>query len=168
MPTYITFWADCHSEKEVHARNYMQMTTYFVRRVQLFPILDQVEQDEGTVMDPMYATVANFLLLMIDQDEQEVDDLDIVTKPIKAQTKEWIDGQVAQLKKQGVVLTYEGLKSEPSATKDVTATTSIGRTSKSPLITRSKKRKVIEAKQSPDPKVYSRKDSRKSPSKRPK
>lgn len=73
----------------------MWMTTYFVRRVKLFPIPDQVEEDESTIMDPRYAVVTNFPLPMIDWDEQEVDDLDIVTKPIVAHTKEWVDRQVA-------------------------------------------------------------------------
>lgn len=70
------------------------------------------------------------------------------------------------MKKQGVVLTYEGLKSEPSAIEDVVSTTSIGGTSKYPPLTISKKRKGTEAEQSPDPKVYSRKYSEGSPSKR--
>lgn len=122
----------------------MRMTTYFVRRVQPFPIPDQVEEDESMVMDPQYNAVANLPLPAIDWDEQEVDDLDFVTKPIMAKTKKWVKRQVAQLKQQGMVLTYKGLKSEPSTTEDVTATTSMGRTSKSPPITRSKKRKGTE------------------------
>lgn len=118
-------------------------------------------------MNPRYNVVTNFPLPTIDWDEQEVDDLDIITKPIVAHIEEWVNGQVAWLKQQVVVLTYEGLKSEPSAIEDVAATTSTGGTSKSPLLTRSKKRKGIEAKQSLDPKVYSRKDSGVSPSKKP-
>lgn len=71
-----------------------------------------MEEDESTVMDPRYNVVANLPLPLIDWDEQEVDDLEILTKPLKAQTKEWIDGRVSQLKQQGVTLTYEGLESE--------------------------------------------------------
>lgn len=119
-------------------------------------------------MDPQYNAVANLSLPAIDWNEQEVDDLDIVTKPIIAQTEEWVKRQEAQLKQQGVVLTYKGLKSEHSATEDVIATVSIGGTSKSPLIALLKKRKEEKIEQSPDPKVYTRKDSGGSPSKKPK
>lgn len=95
-------------------------------------------------MDPRYNVVSNLSLPTIDYDEQEVDDLDIVTKPIMAWTKEWVKRKVAKLKQQGVVLMYEGLESEPNVIEDVVTTTSTSRTSKSPLITRSKKRKEIE------------------------
>lgn len=73
----------------------MRMTTYFVKSVQLFPVPDQVEEDESTIMDTRYNTVANFPLPTIDWDEQEVSDLDIITKTIQAHTKQWVDGQVA-------------------------------------------------------------------------
>lgn len=82
------FWADCQDDKEVHARHYMRMITYLIRKVQPFPIPDQVEEDGSTVMDPRYLAVANLPLPTIDWDEQEVDDLDIITKPILARTKE--------------------------------------------------------------------------------
>lgn len=41
-------------------------------------------------MDPLYNTVTNLSLPLIDLDEKEVDDLDILTEPIEAWTKEWI------------------------------------------------------------------------------
>lgn len=85
------------------------MTTYFVK-VNLFLVPDQVEKDESMAIDPQYNVVVNFPLPLIDWDEQEVNDLDILTKPVEACTKEWIDGKVARLKQKGVILTYEGLK----------------------------------------------------------
>lgn len=89
------FWENYQDDKEVHARNYMQMIAYFVKRVQLFPIPDQVEEDESTIMDSRYNAIASLSLLAIDWDEEEDDDLDIITKPIMAHTKEWVNGQVA-------------------------------------------------------------------------
>lgn len=44
----------------------MQMTVCFIRRVQPFPIPDQVEEDEGTVMDSRYPAVANLPIPTID------------------------------------------------------------------------------------------------------
>lgn len=62
-------WENFQNDKEVCIRHYMRMTTYFVRRVQLFPITNQVEEDEGTIMDPLYNVVANLPLPTIDWDE---------------------------------------------------------------------------------------------------
>lgn len=90
--------ANFKDDNEVRMRHYMQMTTYFIKKVNLFPITDQVEEDESTAMDPWCNVVANLLLPLIDWDEQEVDDLDILIKPIKARTKEWVDGKISQLK----------------------------------------------------------------------
>lgn len=64
----------------------------------MFPVLDQVAEDENRVMDPRYNTIANLPLPLIDWDEQEVEDLNILTKSIEAKTKEWIDGKISQLK----------------------------------------------------------------------
>lgn len=92
------FWADCKDDKEVHARHYMCMTMQFLRRVQPFLVLGQVEEDKSTIMHLRYLTVANLPIPSIDWDEQEVDNLDTITEPILTCTREWIDGQVAHLK----------------------------------------------------------------------
>lgn len=152
------FWADCKDDKEVRMRHYMRMTVQFLRRVQLFPVPDQVEEDESTLVHPRYPAVADLAIPSINWDEQEVKDLDTITQPIIARTKEWVDGQVAQLKQRGVALTYEALKSRPSATEDVATSTSAGETSKSPPVTRSQKRKEAEIAQSVDPTVQATKD----------
>lgn len=34
------------------------MTMYFVRKVQVFPILDQIKEDKSTIMDPRYPAIA--------------------------------------------------------------------------------------------------------------
>lgn len=62
----------------------MRMITYFINMVNLFPVQDQVEEDERMVIYPQYNIVANLPLPMIDWDEQEVDNLNILTKPIEA------------------------------------------------------------------------------------
>lgn len=46
------FWANCKDDNEVRMRHYMHMTVYFVKRFNLFPVLDQVVEDENTIMDP--------------------------------------------------------------------------------------------------------------------
>lgn len=48
------FWGDCQDYREVRARHYMWMTANFVRKVQRFPIPDQVKEDDSTIMDPRY------------------------------------------------------------------------------------------------------------------
>lgn len=78
-------------------RHYMRMIAYFVKRVNLFPMPDQVEE-ESIVIDPQYEAVSNLPLQLIDWDEQEVNDLEILTNLVEAHTKEWIDGKIAQLK----------------------------------------------------------------------
>lgn len=89
------FWADCKGDKEVRMRHYMHMIMQFLRRVQLFQVPDQLEEDESTLMHPRYLAVANLAIPSIDWDEQEVEDLDTITQPIITRTKEWVDGQVA-------------------------------------------------------------------------
>lgn len=63
------FWADCQDDKEVHTRHNMRMTVQFLRRVQPFLILDQVEEDKSTIMHPRYPVVANLPIPSIDWDE---------------------------------------------------------------------------------------------------
>lgn len=63
------FWANCIDDKEVQMRHYMRMTAYFVKRVNLFPVPDQVEEDESTVIDPRYNAVGDLSLPLIDWDE---------------------------------------------------------------------------------------------------
>lgn len=60
------FWANCKDENEVQMRHYMRMTAYFVKRLNLFPVPNQVEEDESTIIDPQYGVDANLLLPSID------------------------------------------------------------------------------------------------------
>lgn len=68
-------------------RNYIWMTAYFVKKVNLFPILDHMEEHESIVIDPWYDTIANLPLPLINSEEQEFNDLDIITKPIVARKR---------------------------------------------------------------------------------
>lgn len=73
-----------------------------------------------------------------------MDDLDILTKPIKARTKEWIDKKISQLKQQGIALTYGELEDEPASEIESGKVVSpIEEASQSPPITRSRKRKEM-------------------------
>lgn len=105
---------------------------------------------------------------MIDWDEEEFNDLDILVKPIEVRTKEWIDGKNAQLKLQGVILTYGELEDEPeSKTNNGKIATPSGEISKSPPTTKTRKRKET-IKGQPKHIVYSRKASEGEPLKKPK
>lgn len=69
------------------------MTTYLnVKRVKLFLVPDQVEEEEDTVVNPWYNATVDLPLPLIDWDKWEVDDLNILSKPVEARMKEWIDG----------------------------------------------------------------------------
>lgn len=46
------FWENFQDDNEVRMRQYMRIQTYFLKRVNLFLIPDQVEEDEDTIMDP--------------------------------------------------------------------------------------------------------------------
>lgn len=76
-------------------RHYIQMTAYFVKRVKLFPMPYQVEEDESMVIGPRHDAVVNLLLPLINWDEQAVDDLDTLTNLVKVHTKQLIDGKVS-------------------------------------------------------------------------
>lgn len=144
----------------------MCINTYFVKIVNLFPMLDQIVEDKNTVIDLRFDPIANLPLPLIDWDEEEVNNLDILTKPIEDRTKQWIDEQVAQLKLQGETLTYGELEDEIKSKIDSgTVAARSGETSKSPSSIRSKKRKEV-AERQPKHKVYSIKASEGEPSKK--
>lgn len=86
------FWANYRDDKEVHKRHYMRMMTYFIKKFNLFPMLDQIVENENIVIDPQYDAITNLLLPLIHWNEEEINDLDILMNPIEARTKEWIDG----------------------------------------------------------------------------
>lgn len=119
----------------------MRMTTKFVNSINLYPVPDQIVEDEN-VLDESYNPLINLLLLMIDQDELEVMDLDIVTHPVEKRMKKWLDDQVAQLHEQGAKLTYGELEDEmESETNSGAAMRSLGEAPKSSPVTRSRERK---------------------------
>lgn len=74
----------------------MRMMIKFVKSIDLFMIPDQVVDDERT-LDEGYNALTKVPLPVIDWTEQEVIDLDTVTRPIEHVTKKWLDNQVAQL-----------------------------------------------------------------------
>lgn len=125
-------------------RHYIQMTTQFVKIINLFPVLDQIVEEEDTLVDPRYDVVANFPMPLIDQSEEEVNDLDIVTKLIENRTRQWVDAKIAQLKLQGAILTYGELEDELNSKIDSGAIAPpTEEAPKSPPATRSRKRKQV-------------------------
>lgn len=144
----------------------MHMMAYFVKMVNLFLLPDQVLDEENTIIDPRFNVIANLPLPLIGWDEEYVNDLKILTKPIEARKKQWINGKISQLKLQGATLTYGELKDElERETNSGTFAAPSGETSKSPPTTISKKRKEVEERQ-PKHKVYSR-SQRASPPRNP-
>lgn len=65
----------------------MRMMTQFVRSINLFPVLYQIVEEEDTIIDERFDVVAKFPLPVIDWDEEEVNDLDIVTRPVENITR---------------------------------------------------------------------------------
>lgn len=72
-------------------RHYMRMTTYFIKSIKLFLILDQIVEDENIVIDPRYDVVANLPFPLIDWKEEEVNNLNILTKPVEHRMRQWIN-----------------------------------------------------------------------------
>lgn len=123
-------------------RHYMRITTQFVRSINLFPVPNQIVEEDDTIFDERFNAMANFLLSLIDQDEEEVTNLDIVTHLVENWTRQWVDAQISQLKVQGVVLTYGELEDELKSETDSGAiATPIEEAPKFPATMRSKKRK---------------------------
>lgn len=122
----------------------MRMTTKFVKSIDLFLVRDQVVNDENTLCQ-RYNALSKVPFLVIDQTELEVIELNIVMCPIEQRTKKWLENQMALLQQQGVELTYKELEDDiESETNSGTSVGSLGEDPKSPLVTRSSKRKVLE------------------------
>lgn len=135
-------------------RHYMCMTAQFVKSIKLFLVPGQIVEEEDTLLDVRFNVVANFSLPLIDWNEEEVNDLEIVTKPIENRTRQWVDAQISQLKIQGALLTYGELKDELESEIDSGAATAPGEEGpKYPLVTRSIKRNDVSECQ-PKHKVY--------------
>lgn len=60
----------------------MRMTVQFVRLVNLFPMPNQIVEEEDTIVDERFNAANNSLLPLIEWDKEEVTDLDIVTRHI--------------------------------------------------------------------------------------
>lgn len=121
---------------------------------------DQIVDEKDTIPDERFDVVSKFPLLLIDWNEEEVNDLDIVTRPIENRMIQWVDAQISQLKAHGVVLTYSELIDELEIEIDSgIAIAPAGETSKSPPTTKSRKRKYVSERQ-PKNKVYIRKTSK--------
>lgn len=116
-------------------RHYMHMIAYFDKIVKSFLVLDQIVEDENTIMDLRY-DVSNLPLPLIDQNEEELNNIDILKEPIENRTREWIYAQIAKLKLQGATLTYSELKDElKSEISNGTTTIPTEEALKSPLAT---------------------------------
>lgn len=92
------FWANCQDDKEVCMRHYMHMTIYFFKIINLFPVQNQILEDENTIVDPRYDVITNLPFPLIDWNEEEVNNLKILTKPVDHRTRQWVDTQITQLK----------------------------------------------------------------------
>lgn len=133
----------------------MRMAAQFVRLINLFPVLDQIVEEDDNIVNDRYYSKAEFPLPLIDWSEEEVTNLDILKRTIENRTKQWVDAQIAQLKVQGVELTYGELKDELERKTNSGATAAPSEeVPKSPPVTRSKKRKDV-LEHNPKHKVYS-------------
>lgn len=59
-------WDNCKDDEEVRMRHYMCMTTYFVKTLNIFPMQDQIVEEENTIVVLRYDVVANLSLPLID------------------------------------------------------------------------------------------------------
>lgn len=57
----------------------MRMMAQFLKLVNLFPILDQIVEENNNIVNDRYTVVANFTLPVVDWNKEEVTNLDILT-----------------------------------------------------------------------------------------
>lgn len=145
----------------------MRIIAQFVKSINLFQVLDQIFEDDN-ILDEKYNALANVLLPVIDQAEEEVTYLDTITCTLEQRNKVRIDEKIVELQEYGIEITYGELKDEVESEIDSnTIVGSSSEASKSPLVTKSKKRKDA-VEWNPKKKVYSIKSAKGQPSKKEK
>lgn len=104
-------------EYAIRRKMWSRMSLDFMRKCNIFPILDQ-EKDDGNLIDLYYDCKKDNPIHPPNWSQiDELTNLGIFMREVVDKSRTWVDKQIYRLRKQGATLTYGKMQSEESSSK---------------------------------------------------
>lgn len=112
-------WKGAKDDLEVKKKMFSKIPLDTIRIGEIMQVLDQVKEDSN-LMQPKFEKVKDQPIQLPDWSEPEIDDLDILARPVLKFTRHWVDRHIKMLKEGNVHLSYQlmgSLNSHSEATE---------------------------------------------------